>query len=136
MDIDIKKLKAKVEEYTIIDITYSFSKEELENISIIELNSVNITGNVCEENGSFLLDLLIKGTMVVPCSISLKPVPHSFKIEINENIFEKTTNTIDIFPIVWENILMEIPIKVTSSDLSNIKTSGDGWELITNEKEV
>jgi len=136
MNIDIKKLKAGIEEYTFIDITYSFSKEELGNTSITKLNNVNITGSISKESDSFLVDLRVLGTMIIPCSISLKPVSHSFEIEINENIFEKITNTIDIFPIVWENILMEIPIKVTSSDLSDLKTSGDGWELITNEKEV
>ena len=29
---------------------------------------------------------------------------------------------------------MEIPIRVVSNDLSDIKTKGDGWELITEEK--
>ena len=141
MDIDIKRLKAGCDEYTLIDINHSFSKEELENTSILELNNISIVGNLYIEHESIGCNLIIKGKMVIPCSISLKPVDYQFEIEINDiivEIDEKNTNTIDILPIVWENILMEIPIKVTSSDLSGVKTSGDGWELITqiNEKEV
>ena len=41
--------------------------------------------------------------------------------------------TIDILPIIWENILMEIPMKIVSDDLSDIKTQGEGWKLITDD---
>ncbi len=30
---------------------------------------------------------------------------------------------------------MEIPLKVVSDDLSDVKTSGDGWKLVTEDKE-
>ena len=44
------------------------------------------------------------------------------------------TNTLDIFPIIWENILMEIPMKVVSEEIDDVKTSGNGWRLITDEE--
>ena len=47
-----------------------------------------------------------------------------------ENFF---TNTLDIFPIIWENILMEIPMRVVSDEAKDIKLSGDGWKLVTEE---
>ena len=53
--------------------------------------------------------------------------------EINENS-QKIENSIDIFPIIWENILMEIPMKVVSEKAKNLKLEGDGWKLITDEK--
>ena len=135
MNIDIKRLKAGIEEYTSVDETYSFSKDELNDTSIIELNNVDITGNIHEEYDNYIIDLIVKGTMILPCSLSLKPVNYPFEIEINEEIDKKNENTIDILPIVWENILMEIPIKVTSSNLSDLKTQGDGWKLITDNEE-
>ena len=46
---------------------------------------------------------------------------------------KKSENTIDIFPIIWENILMEIPIKVTSPDADK-ELSGDGWKFVTNDE--
>ena len=82
--------------------------------------------------------------MVLPCSLTLKPVNHDFSLKIEgnltemlEEINEKEKNnqkTIDIFPIIWENILMEIPIRIVSDDVSDVKTKGDGWELVTDEK--
>jgi len=82
---------------------------------------------------------------VLPCAVSLKPVDYKINTKIEGNVYEmleetlknykKTEKTIDILPIIWENVLMEIPIRVVSDDLGDIKTKGNGWELITGEKE-
>ena len=78
--------------------------------------------------------------MVIPCAITLKPTEYPYNIQIkgtlseilnkNEEIF---TNTLDIFPIIWENILMEIPMRVVSPDAEDIKLEGEGWRLVTDE---
>lgn len=82
--------------------------------------------------------------MVLPCAITLKPVDYPFSIEFDkslEEICEETTenlkkdeNTLDILPIIWENILMEIPMKVVSKDANTSNLKGDGWEFVTNER--
>ena len=88
---------------------------------------------------------LLTGTMVLPCSITLKPVDYDFNAEISgdymelmseiENSVQKVDNSLDIFHIIWENILMEIPIKVTCPDATDLKLSGDGWKLVTEGEE-
>lgn len=124
----------------------SFSKEELENTGIIKLDNVKVTGDISKNSlDEFIINIIVKGTMVLSCAISLKPVDYDFTSEISENLeeiikkspknLENKQKTIDILPIIWENILMEIPIRVVSDDLTDVKTSGDGWELITEEKE-
>ena len=91
-------------------------------------------------NQEYQLDLNIKGEMILPCSLTLEPVNYPFDIKIDENLDEfientkKTQKTIDILPIIWENILMEIPMKVVSPKAKNMKTKGDGWELITDSE--
>ena len=79
--------------------------------------------------------------MVLPCSISLKPTEYPFTIKIDDDIIEKelentrnSGNSIDIFPIIWENIVMEIPLKVVNDDLSDVKKEGNGWKFITDEE--
>ena len=82
--------------------------------------------------------------MVLPCAITLEPVNYPFSVKISGNLEEmleeinenskKIENSIDIFPIIWENILMEIPMKVVSEKAKDIKLEGDGWRLITDEK--
>ena len=54
-------------------------------------------------------------------------------MEENQRNFQ---NTIDILPIIWENILMEIPMRVVSEDVKDkdINMSGDGWKFITEEE--
>ena len=85
--------------------------------------------------------------MVLPCAITLKPVKYPFNIEISGEIeelmenFEENErnfqNSIDILPIIWENILMEIPMRVVSEDAedSDILKEGNGWKFVTEEEE-
>ena len=40
---------------------------------------------------------------------------------------KNSKNILDIIPILWENIVLEVPIRLTTSD--NVKLSGDGWSL-------
>ena len=82
--------------------------------------------------------------MVLPSSLTLEPTDYKFSIKIEGNIDEllkeinetlkKNQNTIDILPIIWENILMEIPIRVVGDKNQNLQMEGDGWKLITEEE--
>ncbi len=111
----------------LINDTHSF--KDLEGTGIIKLDNISITGEHVKNE----VKLTVKGIMVLPCAVSLKPVDYSFEVEIEEKIEENlknNQNTIDILPIIWENILAEIPIRVVSEDLTDIKKSGDGWILI------
>ena len=55
----------------------------------------------------------------------------------NEEFVKKDENSIDILPIIWENILMEIPMRVVSEEAENsdITKEGDGWKFVTEEEE-
>lgn len=145
MEFDLTKLNSNIEDYIDVDLDYSFSKEELAGTDLISLDNVKIKGSISKDSiDEFVIDVNVKGTMVLPCSITLKPVDVPFDINISGNLEEmlkeidenakKIVNSIDIFPIIWENILMEIPTKVTSSDASDVKLSGDGWKFVTKEE--
>lgn len=145
MNIDITRLKHSILEYIDINESMDVTKFQLENTGILSLKEVNVFGTITKDNlDNYLLDLKVEGIMVLPCSITLKPVDYNFSTEIQGNIEEmleeineinkKTENSIDIFPIIWENILMEIPIKVTSPDADKEKLSGDGWRLVTDDE--
>lgn len=144
MNIDVSKLFSNSENEVLINEVYSFSKEELLGTEIIRLDDLKVNGNIIKNSiDEIILNIIIEGTMVLPCAISLKEVNYDFECEISENIddlFQKSLKnsennqkTIDILPIIWENILMEIPIRVVSDDVSDVVTKGDGWELITEE---
>ncbi len=140
--IDITRLRNDIDEKTNIDINYSFSKEQLKNSGIIELNNVMIKGEITKNFAKLHLNLTIEGVMILPCSISLKPTKYPFSVKIDDDLdnlledFAKNeANTLDIFPIIWENILMEIPLRIVNEDLSDVKTEGDGWKLVTAKEE-
>ena len=145
MEIDITRLKSDIDEFIDVDLDYSFSKEELEGTDSLELNNVKIKGIISKDTlDNYSIDLNVDGVMVLPCAITLEPVNYPFSVKISGNLEEmleeinenskKIENSIDIFPIIWENILMEIPMKVVSEKAKDIKLEGDGWRLITDEK--
>lgn len=94
-------------------------------------------------DSSYKMNLEIKGVMVLPCSVTLKDVDYPFDIktevklsnddELDEDYVKINQNTIDILSIIWQNIVLEIPLKVVSEDVSDTPTSGDGWKLIREE---
>ena len=144
MNFDITRLNNDIEKVVPIDITYSFSKEQIKGTDLLKLDDVKIIGELHKNVlGNIVLSVDVSGVMILPCAVTLKPVDYPFSLVIDdeieklyENIEEKSINlqnTIDILPIIWENILMEIPMRVVSPDAENIKLSGDGWKLVTDE---
>lgn len=129
VNIDILNTK------TIIDDKVIFPKEDITKAGMLDMDEVTVKGKLDE---NYYLTLNIKGKMILPCSLTLKPTDYPFDINVYENVEEickKNQKTIDILPIIWENILMEIPMKVVNPDSKNMKTKGDGWELIKDSED-
>ena len=145
MNIDLTELKNNLCNKIDVDINYSFSEEELKSTEIRKLDNVSIKGSITKDVlNNEILDVMVDGVMILPCARTLKDVSYPFSIKINGGInelMEETTeksknfeNSIDIFPIIWENILMEIPMRVVSED-ADFQTEGNGWKLVTDENE-
>lgn len=121
-----------------IEDSINFPKDYFNNTELIDLQNVQISGNISADNlNEYILNLKIIGKMILPCSRTLKPTKYEFETEIDEIIHkngEKFQKSIDILPIIWENILMEIPMKIISPEAKNIEIKGDGWELITDSE--
>jgi len=147
MEFNLLRLKNGLDKYIDIDLTYSFTKEELKGTGLLSLNDVKIKGEITKNAiDDIMIHLVIEGAMELPCAITLVPVSHFFKTEIEgsreelideqaENV-KKDENILDILPIIWENILMEIPMRVVSPGAEDKLTNlqGDGWKVITEEE--
>ena len=136
MEIDLNELNIKPQ--IDIDTKVTFKEEDLKKAGILNMDKVPVKGEMFINLDEYILKLNISGKMVLPCNLTLEPVDYPFNIEIEENLNEiakKKKKTIDILPIIWENILMEIPMKVVSPKAKNMKTKGEGWELITDSEE-
>lgn len=146
MIIDITKLKSNIVDKIDIDYSVSVDDDTLKESGIIELKDTYVKGFITKnEVDDYNLNVIISGTMVLPCSISLKPTNYEFSCSIDENVQElleelgktlkNSENSLDIFPIIWENILMEIPMHIVNEDIHDVKLSGDGWRVITDDED-
>ena len=136
MKIDLNYLNrfSKIE----IEDNVIFNEEYLKNSEIRELKNINVTGLISiDYEDNLIMNLNINGTMVLPCVVTLKDVDYEFDTEFEENlgkfeeIYKNNKNTLEISDILWENIVLEIPIRVVSDEIEPSNTSGDGWELIS-----
>lgn len=133
MKIDLSVLayqdKIDIDEEIVLD-NLNLSQSEIKSLSPIKLQAV-LTYTADDK---IEMNYNAEGTMVIEDAISLKEITYPFTIEESE-IFESLQKTIDINEILWQNIILEIPIKYTKEkDLK--KFHGDGWKLISEEELV
>lgn len=145
MIIDITMLKNNAKNSIDISTDFEVKKEDITVSDIHELKDLDIEGNISRvDYNTFTINASVAGVMVISDSITLEHIDYEFETEIEGNlddlyeeigqIFKKNENSIDIFPIIWENILMEIPI---SYSLNKTKLQdGDGWRVISDDTPV
>ena len=121
-----------------IDSDFVIDEDYYKNTDIRKLEDLHVSGEVSVDYDDYInLNVKITGRMILPCAITLNDVPYDFTSEIEENIgkfeeiYKNNKNLLEISPILWENIVLEIPIRVVSKDIKPSNTSGDGWELIS-----
>ena len=121
-----------------IDEDFNIDEEYFKNTEIRKLENLHVSGFVqIDYEDNVNIDLHIKGTMILPCAVTLNDVNYDFETTIEQNlgkfeeIFKKNKNSLEISHILWENIVLEIPIRVVSESAEPSNTRGDGWELIS-----
>ncbi len=134
--IDLSTLYSNTQDKIVVDEVVPFSSSFLESSGILELKNVHVLGTITkklEEDLEFLGT--VDGVMVLEDSISLEEVEYPFSIEISEKLqefIENSQNKLDLVEFLWENIVLEIPLKFTKvTDLSEFH--GDGWKLISED---
>ena len=131
MQIDLNKLI--YQDKILIDETIDYAKEYLENTDIISLNNVKVQGSIYvdyEKNN--VIELNVLGTMILTDAITTDLVPYDFTIEIAENL-ENSLKTLDLIEFLWHYIVLEIPIRYSTSDAQELK---DKYANVYLEEEV
>jgi uncharacterized metal-binding protein YceD (DUF177 family) len=120
-----------------IDNEVNISEELLSASTIRRLYNVHFNGYIDKLiDDTYELVGTLRGTMIIPDDITLEDFEYNFTSEIEENIDETRINyqkSIDITEDLWQNILVEIPLKAVNEKNKNIKLEGDGWRLISEE---
>lgn len=119
------------------------SKVEFDKIDIPSLKALNDV--FCEgyinDNGTeeYEIYLHITGEAILESAINGSDVKTDIDIKYEDfipNLVEKyknSANSLDILPIIWENILLEIPIRATNENDEFASVSGKGWEVLDEE---
>ena len=141
MLLDLTKLQNRKENELIFNEVITLDEELYKNTDIRSLSPVDVSINIHRVTDfAYTMELNIKGSMVLPCSMTLKDVNYPFDIktevkvsnndENDEEYVKIIQNNIDIIPIIWQNIVLEIPLRVVSEDISDSPVEGEGWKLI------
>ena len=121
-----------------IDNDVNISEELLSASTIRRLYNVHFNGYIDKLiDDTYELVGTLSGTMKIPDDITLEDFEYNFTSEIEENIDETRINfqkSIDITEDLWQNILVEIPLKAVNEKNKNIKLEGDGWRLISEDE--
>lgn len=117
---------------------------------IRHISPVHVQGEAYLNHSVISFHLHLTGEMVLPCSLTLEDVDYPFSIdtietfpieqtsieleeEENEVIHEFEGQTIDLMPIIEENLLLSIPMKIVHPQAKMI-SSGEGWDIVTGEE--
>lgn len=137
---------SKVDEKGIfIDDTVSFGEEYLKGTIIQKLDNVKVKGRAYYSiTNEIVFDCHVEGSMVLLDAMDLEPVNYPFNIEISEVLsdlsdeYDKNeVKTLDIMDVLWQNIVLEVPISFRKDPDKEYSLKGDGWELVNeNEKKI
>lgn len=131
--MDLKVVPIRVMKY---ESDILIPKELYQNTDILDMKDVFLKFQIIKDmNQDDILILESTGTMFLEDARSLESVPYAFQINMEEKIDESSEmcgrfltnsqNTLDILSILWENIVLEIPISYTVSEpLKNEENTG------------
>ncbi len=87
----------------------------------------------------FEIDLDLAGEMIVPCAVTLEDVSVMFEFSSTEvfsfitteeeDVHECKKELLELYPVIFQLILNDVPIKVVKEDAEYLK--GDGWEVMS-----
>lgn len=137
MKIDLTNLITNMTDAINISEDVIIPEELIKSSEIRNLSSVTFKGKIFKDyDTKLILEGVISGIMTLPDDVTLEDTECEFKGEISENIeqISKTEkNIVDILDILWQNILVEIPLKVRKTN-NDIKLEGEGWRLISEDE--
>ena len=138
MYIDLAKIDEKG---IVIDDTVSFDESYIKKTPIKKLDNIKVKGRAYYSvTNEIVFDCDVKGTMVLEDSLTLEPIDYPIDIHINEVLGENTeenvkneSKTLDIIDILWQNIVLEVPISLRANPEKDYDLKGEGWELLKEE---
>jgi len=136
MQIDLNRIK--INDRITFNQDFDIDSNIYQNDNIKGLKNLHVEGYIHYNSAEILeIKLNLAGIMLLTDSVTLDIIENPFNIEIDEEYslndeyfkeyYEKEQNILDIMAILWENIVLEVPISLTHA--KDLEISGDGWSM-------
>ncbi len=110
---------------------FDFSEEAKIIEDILNIGVTLVKGTITREDDDiFKLNYHLQVNLTLACSLTLEPVDYLMNISQedligyadndNDDVIEIINNTIDLRNIIWDNILVNIPIRIVREDAYEI----------------
>ena len=136
MEFDLNKI---TEQGILIDSTISFGEEYLQVSAIKKLDNIKVSGRIYYSlTKEVIIVGNVKGNMTLVDGYSGDLIDYPFNIDLDEILADfseedekkgkKPQNSLDLKEVLWENIVLEVPIVVSKDN--EVKTKkGEFWEV-------
>lgn len=112
---------------------FDFSEEAQNVEDILNIGITLVEGTITRvDEDIFKCQYHLQVKLVLACSLTLEPVDYVIDItqedligypnDDNDDVIEITNNTINLRNIIWDNILVNIPIRIVREDAYDILT--------------
>ncbi len=112
---------------------------------ISSISPIVVKGNAKFSQHLITFDLNIECELGISCALTLEKVLYPIKIDtVEKYVFEEsfieedeiliTSEGINLAPIIWQNIIVNIPTKVVSKNAQHMQKSGENWVLQTEDE--
>lgn len=128
------------------DEAITFEQDVFSKINHLRgLRDVILSGTIRYDSNTSLVyaDIQVEGIMIVPCAITNEDIEHPFsteslevfsfhKIEKDEDIHEVKGDVVELLPVIFQLIILEVPFKLVKDGIVDYP-KGDGWEVVKEE---
>lgn len=133
MKIDLSPLNYK--DKILINNEINYNDDYLKGSLIEKLSNVKYEGYITRNDyDEYFINVHVYGKMIILDSVSLEPIEYPYDFIIDEDITENAKNnqnSLDIMELLWQNIVLEVPIRYTLCDAEKLK--GENWKVINDE---
>ena len=134
MQIDLTRLN--IDNELLIEDNVIFNENIYGTSGIKKLDNIKLIGKIYYNSvDELILEGHLRGLMILEDTLTLDDIELPLDIEINEILNENKENLkngLEIQAVLWQNIVLEVPIRITKG--KSIPLKGSGWEL-KDEKE-